>query len=267
MPTPSHPYEFKLIKAKEINVDKLYQRGKQNPIVKEITHNFDYHKVNCVKVVYRDGCYFAFDGQQTTTGLRTKFGDNYLVPCLVYYDVPSWVDEAILFEGTNAKKARKAVGVRDLWNSRLNRGDETATAIRKIVERHHMRLATATEGNKSASGKIQALEAVEYAFNLLGEEKFEDMITILDLTWNGAAESLTSPMIRGMALFVNAFYGEYKRNKLIEKLSKPKSLGMIIVGGSSGARRGPKKYAEEITGIYNNGLGDDSQSLLDIKKI
>lgn len=260
----SHPYEFKLIKAKEITVDRLYQRKIQKSMVKEIVNNFDYHKVNCVKVVYREGQYFAFDGQQTTTALRSKFGDNYMIPCLVYYDVPTWVDEAILFEGTNDKKERKAVGIRDMWNSRLNRGDESATTIRRIVERNKMQLSI---GHNAGTGVIRALEAIDKAYADLGEVKFEEMIDILYRAWAGTPESLTSPMIRGLAMFVKTYYGEYNKDKLVEKLSKPTALGAIVSGGGSGNRRGPVKYAEEIVGVYNNSLGKDSPKRLDIKKL
>lgn len=266
MSTASHPYEFKLIKAKEINVDKLYQRGKKNAMVKEIVQNFDYHRVNCVKVVYRDGYYFAFDGQQTTTGLRSKFGDNYLVPCLVYYDVPTWIDEAILFEGTNSKKARKAVGTRDLWNSRLNRGDEQAMAIQRIVERHNMQLFTGTSNNGKPK-RVQALDTVDNVYSKIGEEKFDELFDVLDKAWHGTPKSIEAPMINGMGCFIKTFYGKYNKNRLINKLSDPVALGLIISGGSSGSRKGEKKYAEEIANIYNGSYPEDSPNRLNLKEI
>ncbi len=266
MSITSHKYEFKLIKAKDINVDRLYQRKIQKDMVKEIINNFDYHKVNCVKVVYRDGEYFAFDGQQTTTGLRTKFGDNYLVPCLIYYDVPTWVDEAILFEGANAKKARKSVGTRDLWNSRLTRGEDVAINIQRIFERHHMTLFTKTYVG-SRTGCIQALDAAEKAYLKLGEKKFEEMVEILDESWNGTPESISAPMLRGMSCFVNVFFGKYDKKRLIKNLRNPTSLGLIISGGSSGSRKGEKKYAEEIAQVYNGNISDTSPNYLNIREI
>lgn len=266
MATAAHPYEFKLIKAKEINVDKLYQRKKQNKMVKEIVQNFDYHKVNCVKVIYREGLYFAFDGQQTTTGLRSKFGDNYLVPCLVYYDVPTWVDEAILFEGTNSKIARKAVGTRDLWFSRLNRGEKNAMDIQRIVERHNMVLfIKPNSGGKD--GRVQALDAVERTYVKIGREKFDELFDVLDKVWHGTPKSIEAPMISGLGCFIDTFYGKYDKSRLIKRLSEPTSLGAIISGGSSGSRKGQRKYAEEIANIYNGNYSEDSPKYLNIKEI
>ena len=266
METAKHPYEFKMIRAKEITVDRIYQRGIIKPIVKEIVNNFDYHKVNCVKVIYRDGQYFAFDGQQTTNGLRQKFGDNYLVPCLVYYDVPSWVDEAALFEGTNDKKARKAVGIRDLWRSRLNREESIAVDIKRIAEKHGYEI-TITANRKEKLYQIQALHAIEKAYIELGAEKFDEMLDILSKAWNGVSDSLTSPMIGGMSIFIKTFYGKYKKDRLIEKLSNPISLGKIISGGSSGTRTGAKKYAAEIVEIYNQYYDKNACHYLDAKKL
>lgn len=264
METISHPYEFKLIKAKDITVDHLYQRGIQKPMIREIINNFDYHRVDCVKVVYRDGQYFAFDGQQTTTGLRTKFGDNYLVPCLIYYDVPTWVDEAILFEGTNSKVSRKAVGIRDLWTSKLNRGDEKAMNIQRILERHHMMLYAKT--SSGVKGRVVALDAIDKTYDKLGDQKFEEMIEILDKAWHGAPDSLTAPMLRGMAKFVDTFYGKYDKKRLISKLGRPTSIGQIISGGSSG-RKGEKKYAAEIAYVYNDHIPKNSPNYLNDQEL
>ena len=266
METAKHPYEFKMIRAKEITVDRNYQRSIQKPMVREIVNNFDYHKVNCVKVIYRDGQYFAFDGQQTTNGLRQKFGDNYLVPCLVYYDVPSWVDEAELFEGTNGKKARKSVCSRDLWTSRINRGELVAMEIKRILEKNGFELWIRSN-NSGKYWRVQALEAIERAYLKLGAVKFDELVEVIAKSWHGAPESVTSPMLGGMTLFISTYYGEYRKSRLIEKLGNPTSMGKIISGGASGSKTGPKKYALEIATIYNDHMSEKGSGYLDTKKI
>lgn len=262
METVKHPYEFKLIKAREINVDPTYQRDEKTKMVKEIMHNFDYHLVNPVKVVLReDHQYYAFDGQQTTIGLRTKFGNNYLVPCLIYYDVLTWADEAALYEGTNVPNAKVPVNTKELWKSKLARGDETATKIQRISERYRLVVRSSTSGN--VKGQFKALKTLDKLFNSLGEDLFEEMISIIAAAWNGDPDSLSSPMLNGIAIFIKTFDGEYDRGRLIQKLSKKSPLVIIQAGKASNAS-GNNKYAREILAIYNS---NKKSGLLDEKKL
>lgn len=259
---PTHPYEFKMIKAQEINVDPTYQRDAKKKMVREIIRNFDYHKVNPVKVVFRnDGQYYAFDGQQTTIGLRSLFGDNYRVPCLVYYDVPTWADEAVLFEDTNESKAHAPVSVKELWKSKLARGDETAVAIKKIVEKYGLVIKANATG--VVNGQVKSLRTLEKIYNNFGATNLEETISIISAAWEGDPVSLTSPILKGMALFVNAYGGEYDKARLIRKLSKI-SPQVIIRAGRSSVASGNNKYAREILSTYNSNL---SSHKLDERKL
>lgn len=250
MKVENHPYEFKLIKAKDITVNRLYQRDEKKQQVKHIINHFDYHLVNPVKVVFRDDHYFAFDGQQTTTALRNKFGDDYLVPCLIYYDVPSWVDEAVLFEGTNDKNARKAVSAGDLWKSRLARGDADAIDIRNILENNSLYLVL--NGNTNGvAGRVRAIHAIESVYKKLGSARFAEVIYVIAQAWNGEVVSLSAPMIYGMGVFVQTYSGEYDIKNLIKKLQK-ESASSIIAAGKASKAAGHAKYARIILNIYNS---------------
>lgn len=248
--TEEHKYEFKKIKAKEINVNRLYQRPEKTPLIRKIITEFDYHLVNPVKVVCHEGEYYAWDGQQTTVALRTKFGDNYLVPCMIYYDVPSWVDEAKLFEKANEKRFRKAVSDAERWTSRINRGDEVATNIQKIVERNGLRIAG--DGKTGGNKIICAIAALDDIYAKHGEIVFAETISNLAMAWDGDTVSMQAPMLRGMALFVSKYKGEYDRKKLVTRLRKyPAATVMASAKMRIDAKTA--KYAEEILAVYNKG--------------
>ena len=252
MPATEHPYEFKLIKAKEINVDPIYQRDEQKSMVKEIIRNFDYHKVNPVKVVLRsDRQYYAFDGQQTTIGLRSKFGDNYLVPCMVYYDVTTWVDEAELFEGTNDKRAKRPVGIKNMWKSRLARGEEKAVNIQRIAERNGLIVRASTGGDNK--GQIRALSSLDKIYDVYGESVLEEVLCIISQAWGGDPISLSASILYGMSIFADTYKGKYDRSRLIKKLHGT-SPQTIIVAGKASNSVSNKKYAKEILFIYNSYL-------------
>jgi len=251
MSVERHPYEFKLIKAKDITVNRLYQREEKKQHIQKIINHFDYHLVNPVKVIFRDDHYFAFDGQQTTTALRMKFGDDYFVPCLVYYDVPTWVDEAVLFEGTNDKNTRKAVSIGEMWKSRLARGEETALDIKNIVERNNLAIVLNGKSNNNVMGRICALHALDAIYAKYGATIFDEVITVIARSWRGDLFSVSAPMLYGMGIFVKTYYGMYDRNRLIAKLSQIPASTVITAGKASSAT-GNAKYAREILNIYNN---------------
>lgn len=249
MKTPKHPYEFKLIPARDIAVNRLYQRDIHKEIINKIVREFDYHKVDPVKVSFRDGVYYAFDGQHTAIGLYTKFGQDYLVPCMIYYDVCSWTDEGELFEGRNKRGFSKSVSTFELWKSRLARGDEAATRIMRIAEKYGLKIPT--KGSCKGDGWIRALDALEGIYNDLGDQLFNEVLLIVSEAWHGSRESLVAPILRGMAVFVKAYYGDYDRNALIKRLNTNTNAKMIVSSGKASQATGNKKYAREILYAYN----------------
>lgn len=244
----SHPYEQKMIPAAHIHVNHIYQRGIRNALIRKIVSEFDYHLVNPVKVTYHNGEYYAWDGQHTATALRTKFGDDYLVPCMIYYDVPTWVNEAELFEKANHKQFRKAVSEVETWKSRLARGEETAATMKKIVERYGLRLDFGGGGG-SRDRCVRALAALDEIFKY-GEPIFEETIRNVAEAFDGSSESLQSPFLRGMGIFVKTYTGEYDRKALINRLRKH-TAAEILRAGKARVESGNKKYADEIRDIYN----------------
>jgi hypothetical protein len=248
MKIKQHPYEFKLIPARDIAVNRLYQRDIHKDVINRIVKNFDYHKVNPVKVSFRDGVYYAFDGQHTAIGLYTKFGQDYLVPCLVYYDVCAWTDEGALFEGTNDKKLHKSVSEVELWKSRLARGEEKATKIMRICEKYALKIPV--DKRSSGDGWIRCLNALEGIYNDGGDQIFNEVMLIISSSWHGKKDSLVAPILRGMTMFVKTYYGEYNRDDLIKRLSK-RQASEIVSAGKASVAAGNAKYAREILETYN----------------
>lgn len=244
----THPYNFQLIPVGQISVDHLYQRQKESRTVKNMINEFDYHKVSPIRCVFRDNSYFAFDGQNTATGLLMKFGAKYLAPVLLYDDLPSWVDEAKLFEEINNPKYRKPVSAAQQWHSRVNRGEEVATSIKNIANRNGLTIPSAA--NKKGNGVIKALAALENAYYFLGEKLFDEEMSILYSAWGGNSDSLTAPILMGLARFVKVYYGEYNKKNLINRLHNVDPRNIIIAGKSS-MEGGNSKYAREILAVYN----------------
>lgn len=246
--TEKHPYKYQEIAVGDIHIDKRYQRN-EKPVVKRIMGNFDYHLVNPVKVVFRDGNYYAFDGQQTTIALRNLFGPEYLAPCMVYYDVPEWIDEAQLFEGTNDRTAKDPVTDAERWHSRIERGDQAAMDIIQLAEDAGLHVSVYHGKDHKA---IKATAALDYIYATYSRWVVSETFNILSDAFHGDANSLKSPMLRGMAMFVDKYRGEYVKKQLIDRLNKNGPVA-ILQAGKASAANGKIKYAREILAVYNRG--------------
>jgi len=246
----SHPYNFQLIPAAQINTNTLYQREINNAEIKNIVNNFDYRQVNCAKVVWNHNEWYAFDGQHTVTALRAKFGDDYLVPCLVYEDVDGWFEEAKLFEEANSRGSHKPITVAQNWKSRLFRSEQKATKIKSVCERYGLRIPTG-KGN-TGNGWIMAPAALEKIYDNLDPAQFDQVLYIISSAWKGKKDSLVAPMLNGMALFVKTYWNEYNRASLIKRLSNTEPI-VILRAGRASQSNGHSKYAREILNVYNKG--------------
>ena len=58
-------YEYKKVNTKHIVVDGDYQRALNPQRVKRMVAEYNPNLVNAVKVSFRDGKYYCFDGQHT----------------------------------------------------------------------------------------------------------------------------------------------------------------------------------------------------------
>lgn len=246
----SHPYKFQLIPVGQINVNRLYQRPQQDKTIKNIVNNFNWHNVNCIKVVWNKGGWFAFDGQNTAIALNTLFGEEYLAPCLVYEDVDGWFEEAKLFESTNDRKSHKAISIIDEWKSRLFRGEEKATKIRSMCANYKLRVPTET--GMGGDGCVMALSALEKNFDKMTVEQFDQFLFILTSAWHGKRESLNQSILNGLGQFITTYWNEYNRRNLIKRLSHTEPA-LILRAGRASAAQGHTKYAREILNVYNNG--------------
>lgn len=249
--TVQHPYSFELIPARLITVNRNYQREAQNAEINKIISEFDYHLVNPVKVVKRDGFYYAWNGQQTATALFTKFGSEYLVPCLVYYDIDTSKEEAtLLVRGNTNGGAGKKLTPLQIWKALIWAEDRTALHISKVLDLHGFHISKGGKGSSRYS--ISAVGAVQHAYKILNEKQFSQMLRIIKCAWDGDSDSTSSTIIKAVARFIKTYDGKFNEQNLIRRLSKHAPIE-IIRNGRASLCKGDAKWAREILAIYNNG--------------
>lgn len=248
----SHPYNFTKLPVGRINVNHNYQRDEVPQVVKNILSSFDYHKVNPIKCAYRDGNYYAFDGQNTAIGLTMLFGGKYMAPALIYNDLETADDEAKLFEEINDKKYRKAITIADEWKSRLFRGDSAPTEILKILRTNGLELANGSNNGKYGVIPASLFKTMESLYQSYGEGVFSETMSVFSGAWKSDKEAYRKPVICGLAKFVDTYRGEYIKRGLIDRLNRV-GAEKVFTYGQMSLERGYKKYAKEILAAYNHG--------------
>lgn len=245
----AHPYDMRTIPARMLTINRCYQRPEQKKEIRDIIANFDYHIINPVKVCKRDGLYHVWDGQQTATALFQKFGEDYLVPCMIYYDVETPMDEAVLLVKTNTGTGRgKKLTQGQIWDAKRFADDPKTKEIDKIAAEYNFRIGSGHNRGRT----INAVSALVKGFDSLSRDQFSAMLRIISGAWGDDANGINAGILKGMARFIKTYDGMFDETNLIRRLSR-KSPIVILRNASLSNAKGDAKWAREILAIYNNG--------------
>lgn len=237
-------YEIKMINTKDLCID-TYQRELEDPRVKKILKNFNPYLPNIIKVSFRDGKYWVFDGQHTVAALKAhNGGKDLMAECKVFFGL-TYNDESELFCLQNG--ISRSVLTADKLKAAYLREDPAA---RKLVNTAQSAGWTVDFITSPAQGRLHSLASVCWAFKYLEPNQFYEMLSVIKCAWMGASESVSAEMLRGMSIFVKTYYGLYDRRRLIACLQKISPLA-IVRDGKAMAFGGNAKYARVILNAYN----------------
>ena len=207
-------YEYKRLMNNLLETDASYQRKIDISRVDRIVAGFDARLVNTVKVSNRDGHFYVFDGAHTLAALKRIHGDKpFMVDCKVYHGL-TYEDEAYLFALQSGESKDVAFGVR--MRAMLISGSAEAQAFRACTAAAGLSLVE-SEGN-AAKNVIAAIAKAYRLYVSLGAEDYEAMLRLITDTWDGAAWSLTSYILGGVAVFLREYGDSYKRERFIKRL-------------------------------------------------
>jgi len=241
-------YRYRRLSTKQLRVDPLYQRPLQNARVKKMVQEYNPCLVNAVKVSFRDGKYYIFDGAHTVEMLKElNGGRDCVVECKVFEGL-SWYDEVELFIAQNG--LNRAVHMSAKFKAMFNSGDKDVVGMVHAAERLNIRIDFT---GRPGQDKIVALTTLFRIYKCLDEAEFSDLLGIIKEAWGGSMESFSNEILRGMHLFYEVYRGQYNRKLLVSKLSKV-SPNVIIREGKASTTPGNYKYAREILKIYNAGI-------------
>lgn len=240
--------DIKEVYPSQMHVDLRYQRDIRNTHVKKIFGDFNINKVQMPRVSLRDdGNYYIMDGDHTVAVWKMKYGDK-PIKCIVYYGL-TWEEEAEIFLtqfGTTI-----AVTQKEKLNTRFNMGDPD------VVD---MKEAAAVSGfqvdlyrHVSATGKINATDALYYIYQRLGRVAFIDVLDTIMQCWDGEKESTTAGFLKGMCKFWETYHGQFRKNVLIARLKMYPTSWYVREAKSMTSGTSATKYCRAFLKVYNKG--------------
>ena len=239
--------EYSQINSKSIISEPSYQRMVDFSRVKKIVSNFNPNLVNPIKVSFRDGKYYVFDGQHTLKALVAKNNNrDLMVECKVYYGM-TLEDEAKLFAEQNgiSRTVESAQKLLSLYIAK----DIDVVDFKETVE------STGIKCNfrKMGTGENWRIVCYKSLFDIYlkyGKQHLIDLLKLATEIWGGESSSLRKEILIGLNIFITTYKGEYNRKSLVTKLQKVSPI-TIYRDGKAVLTGGNKRFARIILNVYN----------------
>lgn len=198
-----------------------YQRDFSPSNTKKIIRDFDERKLTPLTLAERrDGRYAIVDGQHRYRALQHIYGEHSDRPvwCMIArFD--SIQDEAMWFRAMNEFVQHPSQ--RSVFRAREISGDERATRLREIVERHHFKLQTYSGRAKNRSVTPAALLKIMKQHGLDRWDLVEKTMAILDAVVD-PSQTVTALVVTGLGSFIAMYEDEpaFDRTRLLQVLSR-----------------------------------------------
>ena len=248
-----HAYvEPMLIPSTLIKIPAEYQRCIQEDHVQEIVENFNRAALNPIKVSYRDGKYWVFDGSHSFTALKRimEGKESFLVECRVFKNL-THEEECLLFALQYGKTTK--VPVRYEMNALILGKDEATLELMEATREAGFELSV----GENKGGMIRAIEKARSLFETYGKDLYVDALSLIKETWGGSQDSLSANVMGGVIVFLEKYKDQYLRSRFVKKLS---AKDIKDLGGEARINRASKQsldgaFAVVIAKTYNYGNG------------
>lgn len=192
-------YEYKQVNSRFLYIDPEYQRSLDMNRVHKIVAQFDEMLVNPIKVSFRAGKFYVFDGQHTLAALKLRNNNKDLpVGCKVYSGM-SQEQEAALFAQQNGLS--RAVPSNAKLKAMFLAGDQEVVDFYNYTNR----VAKMDFSGGMAHNKILACAKAFKVFKDMGPVEYINILSIIKDAWGGESDSWRQEILGGLHLFYKEF--------------------------------------------------------------
>lgn len=237
-----HEFEYKYLRPSQIKIDPLYQRKLNTKRVSEIVKAWNGDLFNEPKVSFRDGQYWGFNGQHSTSVWQEKFGDKPML-CKVYKGM-TWLEECEAFIQQNgiSKDPSQAEKLKAMKEAKYEDVTGMVAGAERVGYTVNFGLA------KNDANTIVAIAKLYKAYMTLGPEAYIDMLAAIRDAWPNDPDAVDGRIITAMTLFYKTYGDNFKRADLSKSLRSITPMSIIRNGRTSIKQNG---IAREIVKCYN----------------
>jgi len=203
--------------------------------------------------------FHIIEGANRIEAWRRLYGDDVKIYAEIHTGL-THQHEAEMFYDLNAKHDINPV---DTYRVQLIAGDKVVTAADEVVTRHSYHCA-ATDRRASVD-RIRAVRAIVLAVEEHSADTLDQVLGIGTSAWSHDGANFSSPIIGGLALFVDS-YPAFDRSKLVETLHMNWASGQVLktraqtMMTTSGARTSRSKLVAQLVRTeYNKKFRGDNR--------
>lgn len=237
------------LNTKDLISSQAYQRNIDQKLISYIVSNFDPHKFGIIKVSFRDGKYYVYDGQHRITAFKVlNNNQDGFVKCEVHYGL-TYEDEAKYF--AEQYLGSKNVNIVYRWRALYEAKEEPVYSIVNSVRA----LGIEVRFTKvKSSNRIIAFKQLNDMWMKLGCEKTLTILTLLKKAWDTNENAFDGNIILGMREFFHVYTNEINEDTFVRQMKKVLPSAIVIEGKKDNISKNGLNFAKVIWSKYNNGL-------------
>lgn len=187
---------YKTLKVSDICIPD-YQRARLSmSLIKKYAENFDWDIFGVPLVSYRNGKYYAVDGQHRLEVLKMLGIETVLYQVLTGL---TYEEEADKFVRLNVD--HKLLNAADKFHGKVESKDKSSLCIRDILKSNNLTYSKILSEKNTTT--VFAIRTVEIIYNKKGGEHLNRLLNILKNAWYGEPSAFSSIMMQGMSTFLS----------------------------------------------------------------
>lgn len=237
------------LNTKDLISSQAYQRNIDQKRISYIATNYDPHKFGIIKVSFRDGKYYVYDGQHRITAFKVlNNNQDGFVKCEVHYGL-TYEDEAKYF--AEQYLGSKNVSIVYRWKALYEAKEEPVYSIVNSVRA----IGIDVKFTKvKAANRIIAFKQLNDMWLKLGSDKTLKILSLLKRTWITDENAFDGNILLGMREFFYVYMNEINEETFIKQMKKVVPSAIVIEGKKDTISKSGLNYAKVIWIKYNNGL-------------
>lgn len=209
-------YEMRIIAANRLTSDQKYQRNLSPTQLRKIKEGFDWNLVNPIKVSLRDGKYYVMDGQHTLSDIIAIFGEDTLVPIMLFTGLTYQKEAQLTAKFDELKRKMSKV---DTANALIEAEDDDILRFIDICESCGYK-AEFSSGITKRDYYVQNPYLVyEAVYKKHGEKFLKQILAFFSGAYQGRADCMRSPVLKGVIRFMEVYENEYNEKTLVRSMS------------------------------------------------